>query len=153
MYMESSCKDSGWYYTLYNFRFHYETELSLHQDCPPQQKPTIYTKIMHSPPAWAVLESFPLVFHLLMYLRISTWREIICTSDILHQLPVVKIHLNPHSVRILTTTIHKIILPTSLAFSDVIVLKNCPSMSSISNMSVSHMNTTAQLVTILIITC
>ena len=55
--------------------------------------------------------------------------------------------LNPQSVRILTTPIHKIILPTSLAFSDVIVLKNCPSISSISNMSVSHMNTTAQLVT------
>ena len=47
----------------------------------------------------------------------------------------------------------QIILPTSLGFSDVIVLKNCPSISSISNMSVSHMNTTAELVTILIITC
>ena len=64
-----------------------------------------------------------------------------------------QIHLNPQSVRILVTPIHKIILPTSLGFSDVIVLKNCPSVSSISNMSVSHMNTTAQLVTILIITC
>ena len=47
----------------------------------------------------------------------------------------------------------QIILSTSLGFSDIIVLKNYPSISSISNMSVSHMNTTAELVTIFIITC
>ena len=72
-----------------------------------------------------------------MYLRsVSTWRDIICTSDTLYQLDT----LNPQSVRILVTPIHKIILPTSLGFSDVIVLKNCPSISSISNMSGSHVN-------------
>ena len=79
-----------------------------------------------------------------MYLRsVSTWRQIVCTSDILYQLDT----LNPQSVRILDKLIHKIILPTSLGFSDVIVLKNCHSISSISNMSVSHINTTAKLVT------